>query len=47
MQWLNEDGDITVDNQVKDNLSVGNYNENVLCTHGSLPHLIGKTMTIG
>jgi len=46
MQWLNEDGDITVDKQLKVNLYVGNYNEKILCTYGSLPHLIGKTMGI-
>jgi len=31
LQWLNEDGDLNVDKQVKVSLSVGNYKDNVLC----------------
>jgi len=31
LQWINEDGELTVDKQVKVEFSVGNYKDNVLC----------------
>jgi len=31
LQWLNEDGDLTVDKRVKVSLSVGNYKDEMLC----------------
>jgi len=31
LQWINEDGELTVDKQVKVEFSIGNYQENVLC----------------
>ena len=31
LQWINEDGELTVDKQVKVKLSVGNYKDKVLC----------------
>jgi len=31
LQWINEDGDLTVDQQVKVEFSVGNYKDKVLC----------------
>ena len=31
LQWINEDGELTVDKQVKVDFSVGNYKDNVLC----------------
>jgi len=31
LQWINEDGDLTVDKQVKVEFYVGNYKNNVLC----------------
>jgi len=31
LQWINEDGELIVDKQVKVEFSVGNYKDNVLC----------------
>jgi len=31
LKWLNKDGDLTVDKQVKVSLSMGNYKDDVLC----------------
>ncbi|XP_068477273.1 uncharacterized protein [Phaseolus vulgaris] len=31
LQWINEDGELTVDKQVKVEFSVGNYKDNILC----------------
>jgi len=31
LQWFNEEGDLTVDMQVKISLFMGNYEDNVLC----------------
>jgi len=31
LQWINEDGELTVDKQVTVEFSIGNYQENVLC----------------
>ena len=31
LQWINEDGELTVDKQVKVEFSIGNYQDNVLC----------------
>jgi len=31
LQWINEDGELTVDKQVKVKFSIGNYKGNVLC----------------
>jgi len=31
LQWLNEDGDLTVDKQVKVSLYVENYKDEILC----------------
>ena len=31
LQWINEDGELTVDRQVKVEFSIGNYQDNVLC----------------
>jgi len=31
LQWINEDGELTVDKQVKVEFSVGNYKDKVLC----------------
>ena len=31
LQWINEDGELSVDKQVKVEFSIGNYKDNVLC----------------
>jgi len=31
LEWINEDGELTVDKQVKVSLSVGNYKDEILC----------------
>jgi len=31
LQWINEDGELSVDKQVKVKFSIGNYKDNVLC----------------
>jgi len=31
IQWINEDGELIVDKQVKVNLSMGNYKDEILC----------------
>jgi len=31
LQWINEDGELTVDKQVKVEFSIGNYKDKVLC----------------
>jgi len=31
LQWINEDGELTVDTRVKVPLSVGNYKDEILC----------------
>jgi len=31
IQWINEDGELTVDKQVKVEFSIGKYKDNALC----------------
>jgi len=31
LQWINEDGELTVDKRVKLSLSMGNYKDEILC----------------
>ena len=49
LQWINEDGELTVDKRVKVSLSVGNYKDEILCDVVPMEacnYLIGKTMAI-
>jgi len=48
LQWINEDGELTVDKQVKVKFSVGNYKDKVLCDVVPMEvcHLLGRPWRI-